>query len=141
LTPAPDTATGLKVQSRAAKPEDARRLLDEALMSRRQDAAETLGHIGYLREADAASEFLAEAGDPAAAAETQSAAYETLANRTVRDRKVLSSVLDAVARKRDEYEEMAKPARSASTRSKSTRTKSTRSRSTKTKPTRSKSTK
>jgi hypothetical protein len=141
LTPAPDTATGLKVQSRAAKPEDARRLLDEALMSRRQDAAETLGHIGYLREADAASEFLAEAGDPAAAAETQSAAYETLANRTVRDRKVLSSVLDAVARKRDEYEEMAKPARSASTRSKSTRTKSTRSRSTKTKPTRPKSTK
>jgi hypothetical protein len=132
LTPAPATPAGLTVETRDAKPEDARRLLDEALTSRRQDAAETLGHIGYLREADAASEFLAEAGDPSAAAETQSVAYETLSNRTVGDRKVLSSVLDAVARQRDRYEEMAKPAKQAkarSTRAKSTRSKSTRSRS------------
>jgi hypothetical protein len=140
LTPTPDTPAGLAVQTRAAKPDEARRLLDEALVSRRQDAAETLGHIGYLREADATSEFLAEAGDPAAAAETQSAAYETLSNRTVRDRKVLTSILDAVARKRDEYEEMAKPARSSSASAKSTGAKSSRSRSTKSKSTRSKST-
>ena len=117
------------METRDAKPEDARRLLDEALTSRRQDAAETLGHIGYLRETDAASEFLAEAGDLSAAAETQSVAYETLSSRTVGDRKVLSSVLDAVARQRDRYEEMAKPAKPRSTRAKSTRSKSTRSRS------------
>ena len=122
------------METRDAKPEDARRLLDEALTSRRQDAAETLGHIGYLRETDAAAEFLAGSGDPSAAAETQSVAYETLSNRTVGNRKVLSSVLDAVARKRDRYEEMAKPAKQAkpakarSTRAKSTRSKSTRSR-------------
>ena len=140
LTPAPDTPAGLKVESRAAKPKEARQLLDEALMSRRQDAAETLGHIGYLRETDAASEFLAEAGDLAAAAETQSVAYETLSNRTVRNRKVLSSVLDAVARKRDEYEETAKPARTRSTSS-TTRRKSTRSKSTRGRSTRSTSTK
>jgi hypothetical protein len=139
LTPAPDTPAGLKVESRAAKPKEARQLLDEALMSRRQDAAETLGHIGYLHETDAASEFLAEAGDPAAAAETQSVAYETLSNRTVGNRKVLSSVLDSVARKRDEYEEMAKPARTRSTSS-TTRRKSTRSKSTRGKSTRSTST-
>jgi hypothetical protein len=130
LTSAPDTPAGLKVESRAAKPKEARRLFDQALMSRRQDAAETLGHIRYLLEADAASEFLAEAGDPAAAAETQSVAYETLSNRTVRERKVLSSVLDAVARKRDEYEAMARPARPQSTRGRSTRSKSTGSKST-----------
>jgi hypothetical protein len=38
-------------------------------------------------------------------------------------------VLDAVARKRDQYEEMAKPAKPRSTRAKSARSKSTRSRS------------
>ncbi len=141
LTPAPDTEAGLKVQSRAARPKEARRLLDQALKSHRQDAAETLGHIGYLRETDAASEFLAETGDPAAAAETQSAAYETLSNRTVRDRKVLTSVLDAVARKRDEYEAMAQPVRTQSRRSRSTRSKSTQSKSTRSKSTRSKSSK
>jgi hypothetical protein len=141
LTPAPDTEAGLKVESRAAKPKEARRLLDQALMSRRQDAAETLGHIRYLRETDAASEFLAQTGDPAAAAETQSVAYETLSNRTVLNRKVLSSVLDVVARKRDDYEAMAKPARTQSSRSRSTRSKSTRSKSTQSKSTRSNSSK
>jgi hypothetical protein len=129
LTTDPTTGAGLQVKTRDAKPQEARQLLDQALTSRRDDAAETLGHIGYLRETDAASEFLAEAGDPSAAAETQSAAYETLSNRTVGDRKVLSSVLDAVARKRDQYEEMAKPAKPRSTRAKSARSKSTRSRS------------
>jgi len=129
LTTDPTTTAGLQVKTRDAKPQEARRLLDQALTSRRDDAAETLGHIGYLRETDAASEFLAEAGDPSAAAETQSAAYETLSNRTVGDRKVLSSVLDAVARKRDQYEEMAKPAKPRSTRAKSARSKPTRSRS------------
>jgi hypothetical protein len=129
LTTDPTTEAGLQVKTRDAKPQEARRLLDQALTARREDAAETLGHIGYLRETDAASEFLADAGDPSAAAESQSAAYETLSNRTVGDRKVLSSVLDAVARKRDQYEEMAKPAKPRSTRGKSVRSKSTRSRS------------
>jgi hypothetical protein len=129
LTTDPTTEAGLQVKTRDAKPQEARRLLDQALTSRRDDAAETLGHIGYLRETDAASEFLAEAGDPSAAAETQSAAYETLLTRTVGDRKVLSSVLDAVARKRDQYEEMAKPVKPRSTRAKSAHSRSTRSRS------------
>jgi hypothetical protein len=113
LTPDPNAAAGLAIAVRPARTDEARDLLEQALMSRREDAVESLGHIDYLRQANALSEHLAEAGDPQDAAGVQAAAYETLSERTVQGRKVLGSVLDEVARKREQYQAMAEPSRTA----------------------------
>ena len=79
-----------------AKPEEARKQLDEALMKRDEVAAETLGHIEYRAYVDEYSDWLAANGDAAAAAKRQSELLSTL-----KARKVADWVLKAVEKKRD----------------------------------------
>jgi hypothetical protein len=116
LTPAPAAPAGMEIAARPSKPEEARELLEQALVSRPQDAAETLGHVTYRRQTDAVSEWLAEAGDPEGAAAVEGVTHETLSTRKVHDRSVLGSVLDEVARKRDQYQASAKPTRKKAAR-------------------------
>lgn len=113
LTPDPDAPAGLAITVRSSRTDEARDLLEQALGSRREDAVESLGHIDYLRQTNAVSERLAQAGDPQGAAGVQATAYETLSERTVQGRKVLGSVLDEVARKREQYQAMAEPNKTA----------------------------
>jgi hypothetical protein len=115
LTPAPNAPAGLEITTRPAREDEARELLEQALVGRREDAAETLGNVGYLRRTSEVSELLAGAGDPQGALELQAAAYETLRDVTAQDGKTMESALEEVARKRDSYRAMTKPAKAKST--------------------------
>ena len=101
LIPAPDTRAGLKIKPRPARPEEARKLLEQALVTRSKEAVETLGHINFVRHSHTVAERLTEADDPAGAANLLAVTYKTLSDRAVQNRKVLTSVLEAVATKRD----------------------------------------
>ena len=96
---------GVRIETRPARPERAEELLDQALTSRPQDAAETLGHIGYVERSRTASASLAEADDTPAAVRLLDMAHQTMAARVVRKRKVLTDVLDSLAEQRDRYQE------------------------------------
>jgi hypothetical protein len=119
LTPAPSEPAGLKITARPPRKDEARELLEEILVARGEDAAETLGNISYLREASAVAEWLAEAGDPKAAAAVQAAAYETLDGPAregeALEGEALEGALVEVARKRDIYRAMSKPTKARST--------------------------
>lgn len=86
--------------------EEAKRLLERALVKPADKGAESFGHISYKRLVDRFSDWLEKQGDPGAAAETQEALLDALAAREVRGRKVLQKVLDEVAAKRDAYRAM-----------------------------------
>jgi hypothetical protein len=99
---------GVSIKARKPQTEEARELLDHALVRSGQDGAESFGHVSYKRYVDRFSDWLADQGDPDAAAETQDALRETLAAREVHGRKVLGRVLDDVEAKRDSYRARAK---------------------------------
>ena len=80
LAAAPDAPAGLEIAARPPREDEARELLDQALVDRRAEAAETLGPIGYAHETAGLSEWLAEKGDPERAASVQAVASETLAH-------------------------------------------------------------
>jgi hypothetical protein len=101
LTPTPDARAGLEIKPRPARSEEARKLLEQALVTRSKEAVETLGHINYVRESDTVAEWLTQADDPEGAANLRAVTYKTLSKRTVQNRKILPSVLEAVATKRD----------------------------------------
>jgi len=73
------------------KPEEAKRLLESALLAKRDAAAETLGHIEYRGYAETLARFLAREGAPEEARKVVAALEKTLAAR-----KVKPSVLDAI---------------------------------------------
>ena len=83
-------------------------------MARGEDAAETLGHISYLRETSVVAEWLAEAGDSQGAAAVQAAAHKTL-DSPARNGEALEGALVEVARKRDKYRTMSRPTKARST--------------------------
>ncbi|HEV2756767.1 MAG TPA: hypothetical protein VG318_13440 [Actinomycetota bacterium] len=112
----PEAEAGIGMRTRAAQPENARELLDKALLRRPHDAAETLGHIRYRRHVERLSDWLADSDEPAAAADAQDVLYETLSSREVQGRKVLGGVLDEVARKRDAFRSEANGGKRAKTR-------------------------
>jgi hypothetical protein len=105
LASAPGAPAGVRIDTRPARPERAEQLLDQALTSRPQDAAETLGHIGYVQRSQTASASLAQADDTQAAVRLLDTAHRTLSARVVRRRKVLTDVLDSLAEQRDRYQE------------------------------------
>ncbi len=105
LSSAHGAPAGVRIETRPARPERAEQLLDQALTSRPQDAAETLGHIGYVQCTQAASTSLAEADDTRAAVRLLDTAHETMSARVVRKRRVLTDVLDSLAEQRDRYQE------------------------------------
>ncbi|MGH7675458.1 MAG: hypothetical protein ACREMV_09315, partial [Gemmatimonadales bacterium] len=61
-------------------------------------AAETLGHVDYNYYVDRFARWLADQGDPAAAADVEDKLHETLAARGVLER-----VLEEIGRRRDTY--------------------------------------
>jgi len=71
-----------------AKPDAARKQLDQALFKDPNEAADTLGHIGYRSCVEQYTRFLADHGEPAAAADSLE-----LAAKTLKTRKVLDSVV------------------------------------------------
>jgi len=89
---------GGKIKVAKAKPDEARKQLNAALMKKEDVAAETLGHIEYREYVDHFSDWLAASGDAGAAARAQAALYATL-----KARKVADWVLKAIEKKRDGY--------------------------------------
>ncbi|MBD2120274.1 hypothetical protein H6F68_05025 [Trichocoleus sp. FACHB-262] len=90
----------LQIQVAPAKVEEARQKFAAALTDEKQTAAESLGHIDYKYYVDRFSDWLAQQGDPQAAAETQNELLQVL-----RDRNVIQRVLETVKDKRDEYQQ------------------------------------
>ncbi|MGY1690641.1 hypothetical protein [Geodermatophilus sp. SYSU D01105] len=105
LMSAPGAPAGIRIETKPARPERAEELLDRALTSRPQDAAETLGHIGYVQSSRTASASLARSDDTPAAVRLLDVAHQTMSARVVRKRKVLTDVLDDLAEQRDRYQE------------------------------------
>ena len=81
-----------------AKPDEAREALSHALLDEPAEAADTLGHIEYKQVVERYSAFLAEEGDPKAAASTMQKAEKTLAERGV-----LDSVISTMEAQRKRY--------------------------------------
>ncbi|RFU21929.1 zinc metalloprotease [Geodermatophilus marinus] len=102
-TARPESPAGLSVDVRRARPEEARRLLEQALVDRADEAAATLGHIRFAQETETASERLSTSDDPEVAGRLMGVAHDTLVRRVVDRRRVLPSVLEELARKRDRY--------------------------------------
>lgn len=90
---APDTdpSEGIKFAVSSVKAADARSQLEAALIKNPQEAAETLGHIGYERCVRRYSDFLAAEVDPTAAAKSMNQAEKALEARGV-----IGHVLDAM---------------------------------------------
>jgi hypothetical protein len=97
-TMAPAAEAGGKIKVAKARPEEARKQLNSALMKEENVAAETLGHIEYRDYVDQFSDWLAAQGDPNAAAKCQTSLLSTL-----KERKVADWVLSAIQKKRDSY--------------------------------------
>jgi hypothetical protein len=93
---------GGKFKVAKAKPDEARKQLNAALLKKDNVAAETLGHIEYREYVDQYSDWLAANGDSSAAAKAQSDLGATLKARNVAD-----WVLKAIERKRDGYRKKA----------------------------------
>jgi hypothetical protein len=93
---------GGKFKVAKAKPDEARKQLNAALLKKDNVAAETLGHIEYREYVDQYSDWLAANGDSSAAAKAQSDLGATLKARNVAD-----WVLKAIERKRDSYRKKA----------------------------------
>jgi hypothetical protein len=95
---APAAAAGGEIKMARAKPAEARKQLNAALMKEENVAAETLGHIEYHAYVDQFSDWLAAHGEASAAAKCQTALLSTL-----KERKVAEWVLKDIERKRDSY--------------------------------------
>jgi hypothetical protein len=93
---------GGKFKVAKAKPDEARKQLNAALLKKDNVAAETLGHIEYREYVDQYSDWLAANGDSSAATKAQSDLGATLKARNVAD-----WVLKAIERKRDSYRKKA----------------------------------
>lgn len=98
---------GLAFKVYRGKPDEARSLIGDALIDKPTTAAESFGHVQMKRYVDRHSAWLAEAGDPEAAGEAQAVLYDTMANREVKNRKVLDSVLTEIKQRQEHYLEAA----------------------------------
>lgn len=93
----------LEITVRRARPDEARRLLSAALLSKPTIAVESFGHIDYKWYMDSMSEWLAQEGERDTAAETQEVLYKTMSGRVVNGRPILDSILREIEQKRDGY--------------------------------------
>jgi hypothetical protein len=90
---------GIKVDAPAM--EEARTRLSDGLAGDPNQAAESLGHIRYRRRVESLARWLAEHGDPDAAAEHVDIGIDALAGREVEGRPVRPQVLDQMRSLRD----------------------------------------
>ena len=81
----------LAVETREAKPEDARQLVEQALSAGPETAAETMGHVRFRRTLERIGKRLEAAGDTDGAVETLRTLRDTLAAR-----EVLASVVEEI---------------------------------------------
>jgi hypothetical protein len=91
-------AVGAEIKTAKAKPAEARKQLNAALMKEENVAAETLGHIEYRAYVDQFSDWLAAHGEASAAAKCQTSLLSTM-----KERKVADWVLKDIQRKRDGF--------------------------------------
>jgi hypothetical protein len=96
-----------------AKPDEAQSALSSALIDEPEVAADTLGHIDYRQAVERYTEFLAEEGDPSAAAESLETAKTALA-----DRKVLPEVIGEMEAQQKAYAQDGKSAAKTSKKGK-----------------------
>jgi hypothetical protein len=82
---------GIAIETRSARPEEARQLVDEAVTDSPETAAETLGHVRFRRTLERIGRRLGAVGDSEGAVETLQLLRDTLA-----DRKVLSTVIEEI---------------------------------------------
>jgi hypothetical protein len=89
-----DDGRGIDLDVIPAKPDEAAKLIEPALVEEPETAAETLGHIRYRTVAERLAVRLADKGADTVATRTLDSAIDTLSERTVRDRPVKADVID-----------------------------------------------
>lgn len=100
----PDMAQApTRINVRPAQPDEAQKLLTDAVTAHPEQAVETLGHICFKETVDQLSSWLAKEGDTEEASRQQQVLLETLSNRVVRGRPVLPSVLAEVQATLEHY--------------------------------------
>ncbi|HSE81601.1 MAG TPA: hypothetical protein VLA87_07885 [Gaiellaceae bacterium] len=87
------TDDGLELEIAPARPEEAAKLIEPALVERADEAAETFGHIRYRTLSERIARRLANAGAEAEAARTIDSAIETLEKRIPDDRPIKARVM------------------------------------------------
>jgi hypothetical protein len=92
----------LAVEVKAAKPDEATKIVAPALGDRSHEAADTLGHIRYRSVVERIATRLADAGATPEAIEALDVLADTLAARVVNGRPVKAEVIEEVQAKRDE---------------------------------------
>jgi hypothetical protein len=93
--------SGLMLDVAPAKPDEAARLIEPALVAQPHAAAESFGHVRYRGIAERVARRLAAAGAETEAAKTIDAAIETLQTRTVKGRPVKAEVIDELRKVRE----------------------------------------
>jgi hypothetical protein len=96
---------GLEFRVRPDKPEEARTLIEEALVAKSEVAVESFGHVQSKRYFDRFTDCLDDKGDAVSAAQAQGVLYDTMSKREVNDRKVLDPVLTDIKDHQEAYEE------------------------------------
>jgi hypothetical protein len=96
---------GMAFRVREARPEEARKLLADALVGKPAVAIESFGHVQGKRYFDRFTDWLSEAGDPREAAQCQGVLYETMARREIHGRKVLAPVLTQIQERLQRYQQ------------------------------------
>jgi len=92
---------GIKVEP--PKVDEARELLDAALIAQAPQAVESFGHVSFRRRVDEFSAWLAEQGAEEQAFQTQDALLSTMSARQVGGRPILPRVLADIEATRDAY--------------------------------------
>ena len=95
------TADGLELDVEKAKPDDAAKLIEPALVKQAKVAAESFGHIRYRGIAERVAQRLAAAGAEAEAVTTIDSVIGTLEARTVKGRPVKATVIEELRETRD----------------------------------------
>lgn len=92
---------GIRVQP--AKPDEASKLLEAALIDKPEVAIETYAHVTYKQQVDRFSNWMAEQGDYEEAANAQDALYQAMSTRQVRGQPILDDVVKSIKKQRDKY--------------------------------------
>jgi len=80
----PASESGGEVVCESARPDEAKKELEAAILAEPDKAAETLSHIDYRYYAESLAKYLAKNGDRREATRVQKVLYETLAARNVK---------------------------------------------------------
>jgi hypothetical protein len=95
------TDGGLELDVAPAKPDEAAKLIEPALVEQADVAAESFGHIRYRGIAERVARRLADVGAEAEATKTIDSAIDTLAGRSVQGRPVKAEVIEELKEARE----------------------------------------